>query len=640
MKKKIKIMKKNRILIVLTVVIMISMTVFWKIRLSSAYVSKEQIIEGNTSLQEREFDYLFSAKTGSIQKVSFCNDDTGADYSGRTVDIRVAVSDSERENTIWEQNFQNIKLQTNSFGDTVNVQKTVELKKGQQYVLHVFINEKETDKISVALYGERGSILGLYIVCCGLILIIVLISLVMFDAEDKEKFKIGFVLVMLLQGILANIALMPLCVPDEDYHFMRAYHISNQMMGIQEDGYNMAVTESGISRMLEFGNMQNTYYYWTDWNYGNQKVDYFSTRYVKYVTQSGITDIAYIPGALAITLCRYLNAPYQVILLAGRMMNLILLIMFALVAMNVYSELTSAIVAICLLPSTVWLAASFSYDTWNLAFSMLFVTYCCYCGKKTDQMRLRDVLVLFILLALFAPIKIIYIIMALSVLTISNDKWKNRKLLIATGMAILCAGALILVVKGPDIAAILTSNMMDTRGIGDAAANSYTIGWVIRHPVMTLLIIIHTLIIYTEKYLTKGLTGEFMGTNVPSFLTALLAGLILLIMMGTADVRRIEKRERRLTWFIYIVGVFSVFMTFLFTYNNISENQIGVIEGVQGRYFIPFMIYLPWMLSSQKIGKYVNATEERTGKKVLLIGIVMAGVWVFFCKFSGITKSV
>lgn len=639
MSKRTTIIEKNRILITLIFVVVISMVIFWKIRLSNVPVSREQIIEGETFLNNSDYDNSFITKIGSIQKIAFCNDDTNIDYTDRTVDLTVKISETDRT-TIWSQTYHKIKIQTNKFGDSIAVSQPPELKRGQRYVLQIIVDGKKTNTISSALYGDRGSLLLLYLLCCALILIIIMTAILLFDTKNEKKLKIGFAVTMILMGILSNMVMIPLCVPDEDYHFMKAYHISNQILGIQEDGYNMAITESGISRMLEFDNIQNTYYYWSDWSYGNQLVEYPSIRYMKCVTHSSMTDVVYLPSAMTMAVCRYLHAPYQIILLLGRMANVLLLVIIALLAMRVYSELESMILAICLFPATIWLASSFSYDTWNLAFSMLFVAYCCYCSKKIDQMRFKNVLILAILLAVFVPVKIVYIIMALMGLMIPRKKWEDKRLIYGAGLATLCSIILAFWVKGSEIIAMLTSSAMDTRGIGDAQANSYTIGWVIRHPINTILVLAHTLILYTDKFLAKGLSGEFFVKNVPSFLIAALAGLMFLVIISCIDKKKVLKRDRTIALINYLVGIVSILITFLFAYNNISENQIGIIEGVQGRYFIPFMIILPWVIQSEQVRIKMNEIENRSGKKILIIGIVLAGVWVFFCKFSGIAQKI
>jgi len=635
----IKRSKKKVVLIMLIAIVAFSMTVFWKIRLSSVYVSKEQIVEGNTLHNVKDYVGSFQTEIGSIQKIAFCNDDTEIDYANRTDDVEISISDADG-NIVWQQDFQNIKLSTNAFGESIAVANPQKLEANQLYKLHVFVDDRATDAVSVALYGDRGSLFGLYLVCCVLIMFIVLTSFLLFDSQNIKKMQIGFAIVIVFMGILTNIVMTPLCVPDEDYHFMRTYHISNQILGVREDGYKMAITESGISRMLEFGNVQNSYFYWSDWNYGNQKVDYSSSRYVKYATSASIADIVYVPAAAVLTVCRIAQVPYQILLLLSRMTNLILLVVLALIAMSIFPEIRNAIAAICLLPSTIWMAASFSYDTWNLAFSMLFVTYCCYCNKNVVQMRLKNVLILSALLGLFVPVKIIYIVMAMLIFLISKDKWKDKRLIYGTGIAIVCAAVLIFIVKGQEIIALLTSSMMDTRGIGNAAANSYTIGWVMKHPVKTGLIIIHTVIMYFDKYISKGITGEFFSTYVPSFLIAILILFLGLVMMSTIKTESREKQLRIFMWINFAIGCLSVFMTFLFAYNNISDNQIGIIEGVQGRYFLPFMIYLPWMVNSPKIRKYVLELNSIVGKEILLIGIALASSWVFYCKFAGMALTV
>ena len=52
---------------------------------------------------------------------------------------------------------------------------------------------------------------------------------------------------------------------------------------------------------------------------------------------------------------------------------------------------------------------------------------------------------------------------------------------------------------------------------------------------------------------------------------------------------------------IFIVGAVAVLTAFLFSYSVIHVESIGTISGVQGRYFMPFFIFLPIILQSKII---------------------------------------
>lgn len=59
--------------------------------------------------------------------------------------------------------------------------------------------------------------------------------------------------------------------------------------------------------------------------------------------------------------------------------------------------------------------------------------------------------------------------------------------------------------------------------------------------------------------------------------------------------------ERIVAGGIFIVGAVAVLTAFLFSYSVIHVESIGTISGVQGRYFMPFFIFLPIILQSKII---------------------------------------
>lgn len=614
---------------ILFFIVIIGMIAFWYLRLVNAQVYKEQIIEGNTeNIDGRDF----ILKTGTITKLSFCNDNADK-ATDDPVKLKVDITDSKGKK-LWEQTFEQIILPMNSFGDELTANHVPELKGQEHYQISVAVNGEVQNDISVAVYGEKSTVLPLYLVCCALIIAIIACSVICFSGIAQIHFKAGFAISMLLLGILSSIVLIPLCVPDEESHFMKAYHISNEMMGISEQGYTLVVTESGITRMPDFDNIQNVYFYWTDWTYGNEHINGRSGRYVEYALNFSAADVAYIPSAIILTVFRSIHAPYQLILLAARMINLVLLLTVALIGMRICPKWEKAIAAICLLPSTIWLGASFSYDTWNLAFSLLFVLYCYYCADRIKEMHLSNLIILFSVLILVAPVKAVYIVMALSILFISFQKWKDKKLIYGCGISVFIAFAVMMVIRGHEIIAALTSNAMDLRAMGDGTS-SYTVQWIVRHPLNTFLVFIHTGILNTDEYLTKEIAGEFLIDYVPSFLIAGIGLAFVIILMTCLENSMVGKRERTIAGVLFVTGCLTILTAFLFVYTNVSKDGIGYIGGVQGRYFIPFLIFLPYLLHNEKVSQYVKIRWKGNGQIYLLMFIVVLGAYTFLCKFSG-----
>ena len=58
----------------------------------------------------------------------------------------------------------------------------------------------------------------------------------------------------------------------------------------------------------------------------------------------------------------------------------------------------------------------------------------------------------------------------------------------------------------------------------------------------------------------------------------------------------VNKKLRIETGLLFLLGIFIIETTYLFAYSVVPDYGIGLIEGVQGRYFIPFLYLLPFCM--------------------------------------------
>ncbi len=117
---------------------------------------------------------------------------------------------------------------------------------------------------------------------------------------------------------------------------------------------------------------------------------------------------------------------------------------------------------------------------------------------------------------------------------------------------------------------------------------------------------------------------------VPSFLFFVQLLLFMLIMSGTGWQLKTTVKERNLSIGVTILGVLSVFVAFLFLFSVPNTGTIGLITGVQGRYFLPFLILTPFFCAKKK-------SADQIVPCVALM-IVLSEI-VSLAKFSGIIGS-
>ena len=463
----------------------------------------------------------------------------------------------------------------------------------------------------------------------------------------KDKLILSTIICILILGILHNVFLPFAAVPDEPTHFAQAYALSNQLMGIQTDfSGGVIVLESGLRTDRELGLYRKDEdlkgfsllsYFWTSYDEENYKIMLPDAGYpVAY----NLVNTAYIPTAIGLTIARFLNFSWQFIYVFGRVFNLLFFVIIMYLAMVCCPDMKVVIAAIGLLPSVIWLAASYSYDGWNIAFSVLFVSLCIRISNQEGMVRVRDIFALLVIFILLVPIKYVYVFIALSVLLIPKEKWP-KSMLVFMGIGAVGAGIILYVLRGQEIVNYLSSGSMDARGLSDESTYelSYTFSYVFEHPLKILMVFINTLVNNIDSYVIKSMSGEFYSLYVPGILTYItLIAFIIIMASGMNDnVYTNHSKSFRLMLGITVLTILTIFVALLFTFSQIDPIFVGKIAGVQGRYFIPVFICLPFIIHSSSLkNRLEHSILGRNYSQNLIYILVTISAVTFIFKGIGI----
>jgi uncharacterized membrane protein len=348
---------------------------------------------------------------------------------------------------------------------------------------------------------------------------------------------------------------------------------------------------------------------------GNQRPSK-ETAVFTFSNTAAYSPVAYIPSAIALKIASIAKLNITDSVWLARLFDLltyIVIIALALrsLASNPYRRV---VFVIALLPMSLYQASIISADAVTnalaIAFSALLVKAIFY-KQNLSRKELIALIVITLLLPLLKPIYVLLVpIVLLFKWHSGNQKISDRwvKLLTVAGCFLLFVGWTFLS-KGTAAAAGLSRTDVWTQ-----ISISQQAHFVLFHPLGFAKVLAHSILLSDNGYLIQiiGWIG-FNTVSVPAF--SLVASLCaLMIALITSGRMSATKKQIVVIAALLVAGCLAVFGTLYLTYSRV---RFPVVEGVQGRYFIPFLPLLAVLggLILEKLGVKVDVTKK-TGFKI------------------------
>ena len=401
-----------------------------------------------------------------------------------------------------------------------------------------------------------------------------------------------FLFTILCLGVIYNFILVPYMTPDEKYHIDMSYRHSNTLLGISQIGENKCLkraddTKVDFTSEPSLTNYKNIY----DGLFLGVQDDRLVEAEATANTEAPM--ILYLPAVLGMTLGRLLHFGTVPMLLLARWCSLLFFACMVYLGMKKlpFGKLTLFLLAI--LPMNLQQCTSFSYDAVITGTILLYSCYCIALAYNEEPVKPKDILILGILGIVFIYGKSgIYLPMCLLAFLIPAKKFGGSRI-----RAICLAGLGILPVlsflnKNTVAVNYIATTTEATATVGSSTTAGYTIGYFLSQPLELVRILANTVSDKMSFYL-ESLVGQKMGW-VEIEISEVIPMLFLLLLILSVQKTREEPLYVK-TWQKWWVGLICLLCTgiilagMLLTWT--PRDHIS-IEGVQGRYFIPFMLAL------------------------------------------------
>lgn len=403
---------------------------------------------------------------------------------------------------------------------------------------------------------------------------------------------------------------------DEQIHFNRAYEITFSK--------NVEYTES-TDRMynMDFPLMNTiderelTAKFLQDKNHEIIIVNEKPSDFVDYSKRS------YLPQAFGLKLGRAMGLPLQQVLWLGKFFNLLVYSIIFAAAIKFSKLGKKALLCVGLLPTSLFLAATYSYDAFITAFLMLgLVMIINELIDKSSKLNWKHVTVGVLALVIGSFSKAVYVPFLLLFCFIPKEKFKSkrqRKFYVLTIILIflIMMSSFILPALGNVVANIDTVG--DSRG-GDTSVTRQ-IMYILDKPFTYIKLLFDSMVSSIGQYFfgcrSRTLLA-YMGNSTENIFFLSIVLTIFVTVTG-ADPKVQLSKKMKIVLSTLIICVAALIWTAL--YLDFTPVGSSTINGVQERYYIPLMYPLMLLFMSSKIKCEID--EFKYNKIVLLTNLVI-----------------
>ena len=469
-----------------------------------------------------------------------------------------------------------------------------------------------------------------------------LLYCLLFEKKIYKKLEWLFVVYALIFGLLLIFYAQPVKNSwDEQIHFGNAYSLAF--------GRNVEWTEAAVltkngetvtcNTKAEFAELRA---------YLNEKNDTVVYTEQKESLIPAYSSLAYIPQAIFINIASILKTSFSVLYALGKIGNLLIYILVMFWAIKLAKRKKLFLIFVALMPTPLFLAASYTYDT--IVFS--FITLACVLWANelyNESINIRKIIGMVLLFAIGCFSKAVYIPMILIMLILPIASTKKKKDRIIVWTMILCITCLVMLTF---VLPTLTSTMAGDLSFGGDSRGGATsvVGQLVsmvKHPMASIKLMVKS-IFELDNFRNLGYPeadnyffGNLMFLNFAnlgiltdkwSCVIIVLAGMLLL----TPDQQNI-RYERKLSIMDKIIIAIAVIGTigFIWLALYLSFTPVGEthISGVQARYYLP-LLYLGALIFN---GKRISLKCDycKLSRATFVISCCLGAIMIYQCKLIG-----
>lgn len=340
--------------------------------------------------------------------------------------------------------------------------------------------------------------------------------------------------------------------------------------------------------------------------------------------------LGYIPSAVALFFGRLLRLPYHIVFMLGRWINILLysLVVFFAIRKLKTGKMIMALVA--LLPTAIFLAANYGYDSWITAFTLLGLAYLFSELQQPDKkITWQEVIIIIGALVIGLGPKPIYFPLLFLVFLLKPSKFSSLK---QYKKFILAGVFSILLVVSSFILPFLMDVSETTDRRGSEAANSVEqVRFILSEPLAYAKILVNFMKDYINPVNAGGFVAFFAYLGMMKGFWILMA---LLAIAVFTDKNEFDKETSNFKTRLMVISVYLSTVALISTalYVSFTAVRSATIAGVQPRYLIPLVFPLLFILGSSRIKNPINKNIYNSLIFATISIVLLQGIWDLIIK--------
>ncbi len=439
--------------------------------------------------------------------------------------------------------------------------------------------------------------------------------------ENKISLNLLCASIVLLTGIMYLFVITPYSEPDAPYHYNSSYKMSNILM-FNFDGLN----EVNENHYTYYG--LDGHYNTSQWYDIIEETGLAVNNIDRAVEMSAPSDtlsypVLYLPQALGIAFARLLNLNYIGVFFLGRLFNLLFFSGAVYASMRIIPRFKLSVFAIAMIPITLQLASGFTYDTVVNALALLFLSTVVSAIFRVDHIiTMSEKVRLIIFGVLLCPAKVVYALLLPLVFLIPVKRFAKKRQYFGF-LGLFGIACIVLFAATKLIPTIMWASSGEI-ALNWEGYNNYTLSYIFENPISALMIFIRTNIEKGYFYFSTAFGGNLSGLTLKTyFIVPVLSALVLAFTGIASEKDEISFSAKQKTMLTFIcASVYGAILMSMFL--GWTSDFRTVIEGVQGRYFIPIMLPFVMLLSTKKFKLSFNPSYI-----VIPVTLIVNGIAVY-----------